>query len=96
MKDHYVYIVTNKTNGTLYVGMTEDLVKRTWEHKTEAADGFTKKHKCKTLVYYEVAGDYESALRREKTMKKWPRKWKLNVINDLNPTWDDLYDSITQ
>lgn len=96
MKDHYVYIVTNKINGTLYVGMTEDLVKRIWEHRTEAADGFTKKHKCKMLVYYEVEGDYESALRREKTMKKWPRKWKLNVINDLNPAWDDLYASITQ
>ncbi len=96
MKDHYVYIVTNKTNGTLYVGMTENLVKRTWEHKNEAADSFTKKYKCKKLVYFEAASGYESALRREKTMKKWPRKWKLKVINELNPAWDDLYDSITQ
>lgn len=93
---YYVYIVTNKMNGTLYVGMTENLIKRTWEHKNEAADGFTKRYKCKTLVYFETVEDYEGALRREKRLKKWSRKWKLEAINDKNPEWNDLYDDICQ
>lgn len=92
--NYYVYIMTNKMNGTLYVGMTESLPKRTWEHKIEAVEGFTKKYGCKLLVYYEAADSKESALRREKTMKKWPRQWKLNAINEMNPEWNDLYESI--
>lgn len=87
--------MANKANGTLYVGMTQDILKRVWEHKTEAAKGFTQKYQCKLLVYYENAGDYDTALRREKTMKKWPRQWKLNVINDMNPEWNDLYETVT-
>jgi putative endonuclease len=93
---YYVYIMTNKQNGTLYVGMTENLVKRVWEHKTEAAEGFTKKYQCKTLVYFETTDEYEGALRREKRLKKWHRKWKLDAINKDNPAWNDLYDSICQ
>jgi putative endonuclease len=93
---YYVYIVTNKMNGTLYVGMTENLIKRTWEHKNEAADGFTKRYNCKTLVYFETVEDYEGALRREKRLKKWSRKWKLDAINKNNPEWNDLYDDICQ
>ncbi|HYD18293.1 MAG TPA: GIY-YIG nuclease family protein [Patescibacteria group bacterium] len=96
MKPHFIYILTNKVNGTLYVGMTENLARRVSEHKAGLAEGFTKKYGCRLLVYYEVADDFESALRREKTIKKWSRQWKLNVINEMNPAWDDLYDSILQ
>ena len=95
-RQYYVYIVTNKVNGTLYTGMTDSLIRRTWEHQTEAAEGFTKKYGCKILVYYEVADSKESALRREKTIKKWPRKWKLNAINEMNPEWNDLYEYVCQ
>ena len=90
----FVYIVASKLNGTLYTGMTNNLIRRMDEHKNERAEGFTKKYGCKTLVYFEATEDYEGALRREKTIKKWPRKWKLNVINEKNPDWNDLYDSI--
>lgn len=96
VKQFYVYILANKTNGTLYVGVTSDLVKRTWEHKTEITGGFTKKHKLKTLVYFEVFSDPENAIKREKKIKKWPRQWKLNIINNLNPEWNDLYETICQ
>lgn len=95
-KNFYVYILASRKNGTLYIGMTENLPKRTWEHKNEAVEGFTKKYGVKTLVYYEVSGDYEEALKREKKLKKWPRQWKLNVINEMNPKWEDLHESICQ
>lgn len=84
MTQHYVYILTNKKNDTLYIGMTKHLAKRTWEHKNEAVEGFTKKYGLKILVYYEVLNSYEEALNREKKLKKWPRQWKLNIINDMN------------
>lgn len=93
---HYVYILTNKKNGTLYIGMTTNLAKRTWEHKNEAVEGFTKKYELKILVYYEVLDGYEEALNREKKLKKWSRQWKLNIINDMNPKWNDLYEHICQ
>ena len=95
-KQFDVYILTNKKNGTLYTGTTRELVKRTWDHKTEAVEGFTKKYGLKMLVYYEVLSDYEEALKREKKLKKWPRQWKLNIINEMNPKWEDLYESICQ
>lgn len=93
-KNFYVYILASRKNSTLYIGMTENLPKRTWEHKNEAVEGFTKKYGVKTLVYYEVSGDYEEALKREKKLKKWPRQWKMNVINEMNPKWEYLHESI--
>jgi len=94
MKRYYVYIMTNKRNGTLYVGVTNDLARRTYEHRTAIIDGFTKRYGLKRLVYYEEFTDIETAIAREKTLKKWPRQWKLNVIGDMNPTWADLYETL--
>jgi putative endonuclease len=92
----YVYILTNKQYGTLYIGMTENLPKRIWEHKNEVVEGYTKKYQTKTLVYFEVLNDFEEALKREKKLKKWPRQWKLNIINEANKDWKDLYEAICQ
>jgi putative endonuclease len=91
MKTYYVYIMASYRNGTLYIGITNDLVKRVWEHRNDVTDGFTKKYQVHTLVYYESTTDVESAIKREKQMKAWRRQWKLNVINDRNPEWKDLY-----
>src|SRR3989339_67600 len=93
-KSYYVYILAKKRNSTFYVGMTSDLLKRIWEHKNEVSDGFTKQHGVKTLVYFEVFDDPENAIRREKRLKKWPRKWKMKVIEEMNPEWKDLYEDI--
>ena len=94
MKTGYVYILTNKRNGTLYIGVTSSLHKRIWEHKEGAVDGFSKKYDLKTLVWYEAHDDIEEAIKREKAMKKWERKWKLREIEEMNPDWDDLYDKL--
>jgi putative endonuclease len=93
-KQYYVYILANKRNGTLYTGMTSDLVKRVWQHKNSMVDGFTKKYDIKLLVYYEVHHRAEDAIRREKQIKKWKRTWKLKLIEEINPNWDDLYGTI--
>jgi putative endonuclease len=93
-ENFYVYILASKTNGTLYVGITSDLPGRTWEHKNGIKCDFTKKHDVKILVYYEHLGDPMNAIAREKKMKKWPRQWKLNLINNMNPEWNDLYETI--
>jgi putative endonuclease len=93
-KRGYVYIMANKRNGTLYIGVTSDLPKRVWEHKNEVVHGFTKKYGIKTLVYYEVSDSIEGAVLREKQMKKWNRQWKLRLIEEMNPDWNDLYESI--
>ncbi len=93
-KQFYVYILATKRNGTFYIGVTSDLVKRIGEHKNEVAEGFTKKHGIKTLVYYEVFGDAENAIRREKRLKKWSRASKMKAIEEMNPEWDDLYETI--
>ena len=93
-KSYYVYILTKARNSTFYVGITSDLKKRVWEHKNGVADGFTKKYGIKTLVYYEVFDDPEQAIRREKRLKKWNRSWKIKVIEEMNPDWDDLYETI--
>ena len=93
-KRFYVYILAKARNSTFYVGVTSDLLKRIQEHKAEAADGFTRKHGIKTLVYYEIFDDAENAIKREKRLKKWPRAWKMRVIEGINPDWHDLYDEI--
>jgi len=88
---YYIYILANKRNGTLYIGVTSDVVKRVYEHKNNLIDGFTKKYNIHKLVYYETTNDIESAIRREKQLKKWNRKWKLELIKKNNSEWEDLY-----
>ncbi len=90
MKNYYVYILTNKRNGTLYVGVTNDIERRIHEHKLKLADGFTKQYNINKLVYYESTPEIENALTREKLLKRWKREWKLNLIEDANPDWKDL------
>ena len=94
MKSGYVYIVTNKPFGTLYIGVTSDLVKRIWEHKEKKIDGFTKKYNLTRLVYYEIHERIDEAIHREKQMKEWNRNWKLRQIIDKNPDWKDVYEEI--
>ena len=94
MKYSYVYILFNKRNGTLYVGVTADLVKRIYEHKEKLVDGFTKKYCVDKLGYYEVYEDITDAIAREKQLKAGTRKRKINLIESTNPQWQDLYDSI--
>jgi len=94
MKNYYVYILASKRHGTLYVGVTSDLTKRVHEHKHNMIEGFTKKYKVHKLVYYEQAENIESAITREKQMKKWKRQWKINLIERDNPEWKDLYDEL--
>lgn len=89
-KTYYVYIMASKRNGTLYVGVTNDLIKRAYQHKNNLADGFTKKYSVHSLVYYETTNDIKSALAREKQLKKWKRQWKLELIERDNPEWNDL------
>ena len=89
-----VYIMSNRYHGTLYVGVTSALWNRVWEHKNEPFGGFTKDHGLKTLVWYEHHLDMESAIKREKLLKKWHRPWKFRIIEELNPDWLDLHESI--
>ena len=89
-----VYILARKCNGTLYPGVTSNLLKRVWEHKNNVVEGFTKKYGVHTLVWYEVSETMESAILREKRFKDWKRKWKINVIEDMNPEWRDLYPDL--
>ena len=89
-----VYILASKRNGTLYTGVTSDLVKRVWQHKIDLVEGFTKKYSVHTLVWYEIHSEMESAIMREKNIKKWKRLWKLDMIEAMNPEWNDLYDQI--
>jgi putative endonuclease len=93
-KQPAVYILAGKRNGTLYIGVSSDLQKRTWEHKNNAIEGFTRKYGVHQLVYYELHGDMVSAITREKQMKKWNRAWKLEVIEKQNPDWKDLWNDI--
>ena len=89
-----VYILASQPNGTLYIGVTSHLIKRIWEHKNDLADGFTKKYHVHTLVWYELLDDMETAIQREKQLKKWNRQWKIRLIHEMNPAWDDLYKTI--
>jgi putative endonuclease len=93
MRQYYVYILTNKTNKVLYIGVINNLVCRIFEHKNKLVEGFTKKYNLSKLVYYEVTNDIYSALEREKQLKNWHRDWKINLINSFNPVWADLSDN---
>jgi len=94
MKKYYVYILASKRNGTMYIGITSDLIKRIWQHKQKRAEGFTKKYNVSTLVYFEEYSDPKEAIKREKNIKAWQRKWKLGLIEENNPNWEDLYNKI--
>ena len=87
--------MTNKKHGTLYIGVTSDLIGRVYQHKNKLVEGFTKKYGLDKLVYYECTPDVKSAITREKQMKKWYRKWKIELIEEGNPEWNDLYSEIT-
>jgi putative endonuclease len=93
-RSFYVYILASRIGGTLYIGVTNDLVRRVGEHRLEMVEGFTKKHDVHRLVYFEQFDDIENAIRREKRLKNWNRSWKISLIEKLNPNWDDLYSQI--
>ena len=93
-KQPAVYILASKRNGTLYIGVTSDLVKRVWEHKHDLVEGFTKRYGVHQLVWYEIHGTMKSAIKREKALKKWERSWKLKLIERKNPEWKDLFQGI--
>ena len=93
-KQPAVYILASKRNGTLYIGVTSDLVKRIWEHKNDMVEGFTRRYNVHRLVWYELHDSMQSAIIREKRLKDWKRKWKLELIERANPNWQDLYHTI--
>ena len=93
---YYVYIMASRRNGTLYIGVTNNLIKRVYEHKNDLVEGFTKKYGVHRLVYYEQSGDVKSAIEREKRLKAWKRRWKLRLIEEMNPEWNDLYDELVR
>jgi len=90
----FVYILASRRNGTLYIGMTDNLARRIWEHRSDVVPGFTKKYGVKTLVWYELHESRENAFQRERQFKKWNRAWKLGLIERLNPDWRDLTDDL--
>jgi len=96
MKSFYVYILCSRRNGTLYTGVTSDLIKRIYEHKNNLADGFSKKYGVHRLVWHELHVTAESAIKRERQIKKWERAWKLRLIEEHNPGWKDLYDDLLE
>ncbi|MBQ8772204.1 MAG: GIY-YIG nuclease family protein [Clostridia bacterium] len=93
---YYIYILTNSTHKVLYIGVTNNLQRRVWEHKNKIHDGFSKKYKTDILVYFESAGQVEDAIAREKQLKKWNRQKKESLINSLNPQWNDLFEGMLQ
>ena len=93
-KQPCVYILANKKNGTLYIGVTSNLTQRIYQHKNNLVSGFTEKYNVHNLVYYEQHESMESAILREKQMKKWKRSWKIRLIENTNPSWNDLYSEI--
>ena len=95
-KSYWVYILTNAPRSTLYVGVTNDLVRRIYEHREGLVSGFTKRYKLKMLVHFEQFDDPQNAIQREKNIKHWPRVWKLQLVESTNPQWRDLYNDITR
>jgi putative endonuclease len=93
-KQPVVYIMASRRNGTLYIGVTSDLVKRVWQHKNDVVEGFTKKYGVHTLVYYELHANMTEAIHREKQLKKWNRAWKIELIEKENPQWLDLWSTL--
>ena len=94
MKKYYLYILANKKNGVLYIGVTSNIIQRVYQHKNSLVDGFTNKYHVTQLVYFEETEDVNEALKREKRLKKWNRAWKVELIEKTNPYWEDLYLSI--
>jgi putative endonuclease len=95
MKAGYVYMMANRKNGTIYIGVTSDLAGRAYQHRESLVAGFTKRYGCKLLVWYEAFDDIEQARLRELQMKEWNRKWKIKLIEEMNLDWDDLYPTLT-
>jgi len=93
---YYTYILTSGRNGTLYIGMTNNIVRRVWEHKNHVVEGFTKKHDVINLVWFEIHSSAENAIKREKALKRYQRKWKMELFEEKNPLWIDLYDEIVK
>jgi putative endonuclease len=91
---YFVYIMASRPNGTLYIGFTSDLIQRVYAHKNDLVEGFTKKYGVHTLVHFEAAEDRNAALQREKQIKEWKRLWKLDLIENTNPEWKDLYEDL--
>ena len=92
--DYYVYILASRKNGTLYTGVTNDLVRRVYQHKNDLADGFTKQYRVHTLVWFDLTSSVEVAIHREKQIKNWKREWKVELIEKQNPEWRDLYPEL--
>jgi putative endonuclease len=95
MRGGSIYILTNRPNGTLYIGVTSNLIQRVWQHREGVVPGFTKRYGLKRLVYFEAYGDISVAIQREKNVKHWPRTWKVRLILASNPEWRDLYETLT-
>ena len=93
-KLYYVYILASRKNGTLYIGSTSDLIRRVWQHKNKIIKGFTQKYDVRLLVYFETIDNPESMVKRERQLKKWKREWKIRLIEEKNPDWNDLYNEI--
>ena len=96
MRDTYVYMLASRPNGTLYVGVTNDLLRRCAEHRSGTIDSFTKRYRVKDLVWFETTPNIAAAIQREKTLKHWPRAWKIALVERQNPKWRDLYDDIAR
>lgn len=94
MENYFVYIMASRRNGVLYIGITNDILRRVYEHKSEFIPGFSKKYKTHLLVYYEIYNDVYEAIKREKRLKKWKREWKIILIEEKNPEWKDLYGDL--
>jgi len=93
-RDSYVYLLASKPYGTLYLGVTSDLIQRVWQHREKFVKGFTTRYSVSLLVWYEIHGDIMEAIKREKQLKEWKREWKIDLVQEKNPHWRDLFDDI--